>query len=54
MSITNAIKTLKHEFKKGNINKQQFRTMKGQCIAGDIDGAFKGLDRIIRRIETTD
>lgn len=28
---------------------QQARTLKGQCRAGDIDGAMKGLNRILRR-----
>lgn len=28
---------------------QQFRTLKGQVIAGNADGALKGLRRILRR-----
>lgn len=35
---------------KGNLTPQQFRTLKGQCRAGDIDGAMKGLHRILRRL----
>lgn len=35
---------------KCNLTSQQFRTLRGQCIAGDIDGAMKGLHRILRRL----
>lgn len=35
---------------KGNLTSQQFRTLRGQCRAGDIDGAMKGLHRILRRL----
>ena len=32
------------------LTRQQLRTLKGQCKAGDIDGALKGLHRILRRL----
>ena len=35
---------------KNNLTAQQARTLKGQCRAGDIDGALKGLHRILRRL----
>lgn len=35
---------------KDKLTRQQMRTLKGQCRAGDIDGALKGLHRILRRL----
>lgn len=35
---------------KDKLTRQQLRTLKGQCKAGDIDGALKGLHRILRRL----
>lgn len=32
------------------LTRQQLRTLMGQCRAGDIDGALKGLHRILRRL----
>lgn len=34
---------------RGNLTKQQFCTIRGQAFAGDIAGAKKGLDRVLRR-----
>ena len=37
---------------KANYNKltfQQYRTLKGQCLAGDVEGAKKGLFKILRK-----
>lgn len=31
------------------LTKQQYRTIKGQLIAGDIEGANKGLNRLLRK-----
>lgn len=31
------------------LTRQQKRTLKGQAIAGDLDGAAKGLDKIIKQ-----
>lgn len=35
---------------KDNLTPQQIRTLKGQCRAGDIDGAMRGLHRILKRL----
>lgn len=32
------------------LTRQQLRTLKGQCRAGDIDGAIRGLYRILGRM----
>ena len=42
-----ALKVIEKNKKK--MTPQQYRTLKGQCLAGDIDGALKGLNRILRR-----
>lgn len=34
---------------RGNLTPQQYRTIKGQAIAGDIDGATKGLYKLLRK-----
>ena len=31
------------------LSKQQYRTIKGQALSGDIDGAEKGLNLLLRR-----
>ena len=31
------------------LTKQQYRTKKGQALSGDIDGAQKGLNSLLRR-----
>lgn len=41
------MKTLKTN--KGNLTRQQFRTIKGQAFAGDIKGAEKGLYKLLER-----
>lgn len=41
------MKTLKANQK--NLNRQQFRTIKGQAFAGDIKGAEKGLYKLLER-----
>lgn len=33
------------------LTQQQYRTLRGQCIAGDIDGAIKGFYKIMKRVE---
>ena len=30
------------------LTKQQYRTIKGQMIAGDMEGAMKGLNRLLK------
>ncbi len=39
------------ELKKYELPKQQFKTLQGQAVAGDIIGARKGLDKILKRLE---
>ncbi len=34
-----------------NLTPQQFRTLKGQILAGDIEGAEKGLRKLLRRVD---
>ncbi|WP_166667347.1 hypothetical protein [Hypnocyclicus thermotrophus] len=41
------MKTLKNN--KSNLTYQQFRTIKGQAFAGDIEGARKGLFKLLER-----
>lgn len=36
---------------KGLLTPQQFRTLKGQILAGDIAGYEKGLQKILRRVK---
>lgn len=36
---------------KSKLTKQQYKTLRGQCLAGDVKGAIKGFFRIIRRAE---
>lgn len=31
------------------LTKQQYRTIKGQLIAGDVEGANKGLNRLLKK-----
>lgn len=31
------------------ISKQQYRTIKGQILSGNIDAAMKGLDKVMKR-----
>ena len=35
--------------RKNKLTPQQFKTIKGQILAGDVEGAKKGLDRLERR-----
>lgn len=37
------------EKNKNKMTQQQYRTLRGQCRAGDIDGAIKELYRVLRR-----
>lgn len=34
---------------KHRLSKQQYKTLRGQALAGDTDGAIKGYNRIIKR-----
>lgn len=44
--ISNTIKLIKKHYRK--LTPQQYKTLKGQCIAGDVVGAKKGLLKIIK------
>lgn len=35
--------------KKPELTMQQYRTIKGQIIVGDEDGAIRGIDRVVER-----
>ena len=37
------------EIHKGELTKQQYKTIRGQAIAGNITGAKKGLARLLKR-----
>ncbi len=47
MSLADFMRLLKGNREK--LTRQQFSTIRGQAIAGDIEGAKKGLDRVLRR-----
>lgn len=47
MDFADFMRLLKNN--RGNLTKQQFCTIRGQAFAGDITGAKKGLDRVLRR-----
>lgn len=34
---------------KHRLTKQQYKTLRGQILAGDTDGAMKGYNRIVKR-----
>lgn len=36
---------------KSKMTRQQYKTLRGQCLAGDTEGAIKGLHKILRRAE---
>ena len=46
IAVSEFIKSLKNT----NLPKQQIRTLKGQALAGNIEGAMKGLDRLTKRM----
>lgn len=45
--MVNAIRRLKKY--RGVLTKQQYKTLKGQIIAGDKKGAMKGLNKLLKR-----
>ena len=34
---------------KHRLSSQQYKTLKGQCLAGDVEGAKKGFYKIVRK-----
>lgn len=47
LETATAIKRLKAH--RARLTRQQYSTLKGQVLAGDSDGAMRGLDKILRR-----
>jgi len=45
------IKRFLRRLKDQGLTRQQIKTLRGQALAGDIDGAIKGLERILGRKE---
>ncbi|MEG0721871.1 MAG: hypothetical protein RR446_09015 [Lachnospiraceae bacterium] len=45
--LTEFMKKLKAN--KQNLTTQQFRTIKGQALTGDIEGARKGMNKLLER-----
>ena len=45
----NALKEI--ERTKSKLSKQQYKTLRGQCLAGDVEGALRGLEKILRAKE---
>lgn len=44
-----ALCDLKRE--RAKLTPQQYRTLKGQILAGDVEGAEKGLQRLLKRVD---
>ena len=40
---------LRDKMRSGKISWQQYSTLRGQALAGDVDGAVKGLGRVLLR-----
>ena len=47
MELQNFLQRLKQH--RRTLTKQQIQTIRGQALAGDIDGAAKGLNKILKR-----
>lgn len=45
------IKRFLRRLKEQGLTRQQIKTLRGQALSGDIDGAIKGLERILGRKE---
>ena len=45
------IKRFLRQLKDYGLTRQQIKTLRGQALAGDIDGAIKGLERLLERKE---
>ena len=37
------------KYNKKHLTKQQYRTIKGQILVGDVEGARKGLNKLLRK-----
>ena len=40
---------LREKMRFGKISYQQYSTLRGQALAGDVDGAVKGLAKVLRK-----
>lgn len=47
MNVQAALKEIRK--KKNRLTTQQMRTLKGQVLSGNVDGALRGLDKLILR-----
>ena len=47
MSTDQALKLLKSNMR--NLSRQQVRTIRGQILSGNIEGAVRGLERMVHR-----
>lgn len=44
-----ALKTI--EKNRENLSQQNYKTLRGQCLAGDVEGALKGLEHLLQKKE---
>ena len=49
-----ALRVLKLLYKRGDLTVQQYKTLKGQVLAGDMEAATKGLYKLIRKGKNSD
>lgn len=49
MTIEEYMKCLKHY--RPRLTRQQYRTLKGQALSGNIEGAAKGLLKLMKKLE---
>lgn len=47
-AISDTCKTIRDLVSRGELTRQQGRTLMGQCKHGDSEGARKGLERLMR------
>lgn len=47
-SISDTCKAIRDLVGRGELTRQQGKTLMGQCKHGDIEGAKKGLERLVR------
>lgn len=49
MRIRLILDEFRHQYRKRRITAPQYKTLRGQAIKGDVDGAIKGLCTILER-----
>jgi polyhydroxyalkanoate synthesis regulator phasin len=47
-SISDMCKAIRDLVRRGELTRQQGKTLMGQCKHGDLEGARKGLERLMR------